>query len=173
MFRILVVCTGNVCRSPMGEGILRHLLERQGLGKEAEVRSAGTWTSQGAAASDFAVRVAGERGVRIENHRSTPLLRSLVRDADLILTMEPAHREEVLALEPQAEGKAFLLTTFADPQDGDPGGVEDPFGSDLESYRITYDEIDHLMRVAMPAVLRKIQEKAGREAAREDVGTEG
>ena len=158
MFRILVVCTGNVCRSPMGEGILKHLLAQQGLADRAEVRSAGTWGSSGAAASDFAVRAAAEHGIRIENHRSSPLRRSLVREADLILAMEPAHLEEVLVQEPEASTKAFLLTTFADPERGDPGGVEDPFGADLDSYRTTYDEVDHLLRLGLPRVLRMIQE---------------
>ena len=158
MYRILVICTGNVCRSPMAEGILKHLLSKQGLETQVEVRSAGTWASGGAAASENAVRAAAERGIRIEEHRSAPLGRSLIREADLILTLEPAHLEEVLAQEPQAENKAYLLTTFADPAGGDPGGVEDPFGADLESYRTTFNEIDHWLRMALPRILTRIQE---------------
>ena len=161
MFRILVVCTGNVCRSPMGEGILKHLLAQQGLADRVDVRSAGTWGSSGSAASDFAVRAAAEHGIRIESHRSSPLRRSLVREADLILAMEPAHLEEILVQEPDASDKAFLVTTFADAENGDPGGVEDPFGADLDSYRTTYEEVDHLLRLGLPRVLRMIQESDG------------
>jgi protein-tyrosine-phosphatase len=165
--RILVICTGNVCRSPMGEGILKNLLHRQGLGERADVRSAGTWASAGAAASPNGVAVAARHGIRIENHRSTPLSRSLIREADLILTMEPAHLEEVLALDPEAEAKTSVLTTFVDPEQGDPGGVEDPFGGDEAAYEDTFEQIDHLLRVALPKILSLI-EGAEEEARRSD-----
>lgn len=140
----------------MAEGILRALLEKQGLGGTVEVRSAGTWAGAGTAASTNAVVVAGRRGVRIENHRSAVLSPALIREADLILTMEPAHLEDVLAIAPEAEGKTFVLTTFAEAE-GDPGGVEDPFGGSVEAYEATYEQIDHLMRLALPRILREVE----------------
>jgi protein arginine phosphatase len=140
----------------MAEGILKSLLARHRVGGQVEVRSAGTWAVSGSAASTHGVAVASKHGVEIENHRSTPLSHSLIEDADLILTMEPAHVEEVLARVPEAESKTHVLTTFADPEDGDPGGVEDPFGGTEEAYEVTFGEIDHLLRVALPRILSRI-----------------
>lgn len=141
----------------MGEGILKSLIERHGLSDRVEVRSAGTWTSAGLPASAFAVSAADRNDVKIETHRSTPLNPSLIREADLVLAMEPAHLEEVLTLVPEAESKSFVLPAFADPVDADPGGVEDPIGGSEEDYVETFMEIDHWLRVALPELLSRIK----------------
>ncbi len=164
MFRILVVCTGNLCRSPMGEGVLRHLVNRQGLDGQVEVSSAGTWAAEGSAPSRYAVEAARKAGIDIHAIRSRPLARSILMESDLVLTMEPTHLEEVLAQEPEAEDRAYVVTTFADPEDGDPAGVPDPFGTNQASYEATFDELDHILRVAFPRILERVERKAAEQA---------
>lgn len=158
MTRILIVCTGNVCRSPMAEGVLRSLVAREAWGDRVDVRSAGTWAAPGAAASANAVKVAGSAGVDIENHRSTPLTRSLIQGADLILCMEPAHVEEIVHADPAAAAKTFLLTLYADAEDGARTGVDDPIGGTEPEYLKTYREIEGLLRQSLPRIAALVRE---------------
>lgn len=160
MFRILVVCTGNICRSPMGEGILRELAAEEGLGNAIEVRSAGTWAVNGSAASRNGIEVAKRHRVDIEDHRSRRLTTELIEAADLLLVMEPTHRIETLALAPKAADKTHVLTLFADPDEGDPAGVEDPIGGDADAYAQTFAEIDSLMLAAFPRIRAMVEARA-------------
>lgn len=162
MYRILVVCTGNVCRSPMAEGILRDLLEDEGLGDQIEVRSAGTWAVSGSPASENAVKVAADSGIDIEEHRSTPLSHALIQGADLILTMEPGHLEEILVHMPEARGKAHLLPSYADPEHGSPRGVDDPIGGALFAYEQTYRELHRLLTAAVRRIIPEVRAMANR-----------
>jgi len=145
----------------MGEGILRHLSIEEGLGHKIEVRSAGTWATVGSAASRNGIKVAGRHGIQLDHHRSRPCSHSLIQEADLILTMEPAHRAEILTLVPEAESKTHVLTLFADPDKGDPAGVEDPIGGDEDSYALTFAEIDSLMLAAFPRIRAMVEPGAG------------
>lgn len=104
--RILILCTGNICRSPVAEGMLRHRLE--GLGVEAKVRSAGLLHS-GQPAHTSSIELMGERGIDISRHRSYRLSEAIVRTADLVLGMAREHVREAVVLVPQAFPKAFTL----------------------------------------------------------------
>jgi protein-tyrosine phosphatase len=109
MAGILVVCTGNICRSPMAEAFLRRaLVERLSEGAPA-VRSAGVIGRAGGPAMDEAVRAAAERGADISTHVVTRLGAPLVSDADLIVTMAGEHRAEVARAVPEAADKTFTL----------------------------------------------------------------
>jgi len=138
--RILIVCTGNTCRSPLAEGILRTAAARRGL--DVTVSSAGTSAWDGAPASDGSLLVGLERGVDLNGHRARLLTPPLVADADLILVMGPHHLDQAVTL--GGAGKTHLLTAFAS------GGAEqraisDPFGGDLPVYRETADELDRVI----------------------------
>ena len=149
--RILLVCTGNICRSPLAAALLeRALTERsiEGLG----VASAGTGAWDGAPVSEGAYLVGLERGLDLSSHRARLLTRELVEDADLVLTMARHHRARVDEL--GGEGHVFVLGEYAG-RDGDEAEVSDPFGGDLDVYRDTYAELEALIQTAVERIVKE------------------
>ncbi|MGH2696766.1 MAG: hypothetical protein ACRDIW_07225 [Actinomycetota bacterium] len=108
MLRVLLVCTGNICRSPMAHGFLEERSKRL-LGGGLKVRSAGTWARAGYGATEEAVAVAAERGIDIAGHRTTTFGPDLAGWADLVITMTAEQRDEVLHAAPSATTKTFTL----------------------------------------------------------------
>ena len=109
MASILVVCTGNVCRSPIAEGMLRAALLAR-MGEDApRVRSAGTAAWEGSGAMPESVAAAAERGVDIRGHEARTMSTAMLEEADLVLGMATEHREEVARLVPAAAGRVFTL----------------------------------------------------------------
>ncbi len=136
--KLLFVCTGNTCRSPMAEAIARKFSIERGLA-DLDVASAGTSAWDGAAASDGALLVGMERRLDLGGHRSQQLSRALVDESDIILTMGPHHLERAEAL--GGRGKSYLLTAY--PTRGTTGrAISDPVGGDLDIYRATADELE-------------------------------
>lgn len=140
--RILFVCTGNTCRSPLAEALARKVIVERALA-DIEVLSAGTSAWDGAPASDGALLVGMERSLDLSPHRAQTLTRELVRDADLILAMGPHHLERVEAL--GGAGRAYLLTDFAS-RGSSSRAVNDPIGGELDLYRSTADELEEEIR---------------------------
>lgn len=130
MTSILIVCTGNICRSPMAEGFLRDGLVAR-FGEQAPtVSSAGTAGLEGQAASAGSVRAAAERGSNIEAHRARRLTAGMLRDADLVLCMAGEHRDQVAALAPAVTGRTFTLKELVRLLEA--SEASDPPGDDRE-----------------------------------------
>jgi protein-tyrosine-phosphatase len=152
--QILLVCTGNTCRSPMAEAMLRQKLQERGV-DGVSVGSAGTGAWDGAPASEGAYLVALEHGLDLSSHRARLLTRELTATADLVLTMARHHLARVEQL--GAAGKVHLLGEYGG-REGPAAEVRDPFGGDLDGYRETFDELD---RVLDAIVVRLERERLG------------
>lgn len=134
--KILFVCTGNTCRSPMAEGILRYIAKEQGL--DIEVTSAGIAVYENAYAAINSIDVMKAIDIDISDHKSNQVDKNLIEDADLILTMSSGHKYAILSKFPLYEDKIYNLLEYAYDMDKD---VADPYGGSLETYEKTRDEI--------------------------------
>lgn len=133
MHRILFVCTGNTCRSPMAEAYLK---SRSIPG--IEVKSAGVSAVNGGGATPNVKQVLEEYQIN-HNHQSTFLTQKEVNWATHILTMTSGHKEAVISYFPGAEQKTFTLNEFAHNKVG--FDIADPFGGSVDTYRATFAEI--------------------------------
>ncbi len=157
--RILFVCSGNTCRSPMAEVLAGRAARELGLAS-VEVRSAGTHATPGAPASGGARRTMQRHQGSLEGHIATDLSPDLLDWADLVLTMGPGHLLQVRML--GAGGKASLLGAFAHGHD--PGeevdeaqelAVPDPFGGEDDQYEATYQTLEKYVKAAMKRVAER------------------
>lgn len=149
--KLLFVCAGNTCRSPLAEVIARRFAIDRGM-LSLDIESAGTEAYAGAPASDGSLLVALERHLDLSQHRARPLTRSLVDDADLILGMTPHHVRRAIAL--GGEGKSWLLSDFAHEGLLEVA-VADPYGGSLDDYRRTADELAAHIRLVLDRLARE------------------
>jgi len=138
---VLFVCTGNLCRSPMAEGILKDRIERKGTGG-IRVSSAGTWGLEGEPAAKHAIDVCSDRGIDLAGHVARRLTPAMIQESDLILTMEMEHLQGVLDLAPDALGKTRMLSQYGPEETRIDREIRDPYGRPRKAYVSCFEEIE-------------------------------
>jgi RpiB/LacA/LacB family sugar-phosphate isomerase len=139
MKTILFLCTGNVCRSPMAEGLFRHAVKGRG---EFRIVSAGIGAIDGDLPTHHSVQAMREIGIDISGQRSRALTSELIRSADLILGMTHSHTDTVALLYPKAAEKTFLLREFDETLEPYEKDISDPIGSPYHIYVECRDQIE-------------------------------
>ena len=132
---ILVVCVGNICRSPTGEHLLKLFMPHK------VVDSAGVGALVGMPADKTALEVANEYGVDLSDHIAKQLTPQLCQNYDLILVMERGHINAVTNIAPEARGKTMLLSEWIEKKD-----IPDPYRQSKEAFYHAYELIEKSCR---------------------------
>ncbi|KGT95827.1 protein tyrosine phosphatase [Erwinia typographi] len=140
---ILVVCVGNICRSPTGERLLKSLLP------EKEIASAGLGALAGEAADETASSVADVHGVSLAGHIARQLTSDMCRDYDLILVMEKKHVDLVNRINPSVRGKTMLFGHWLNQQE-----IADPYKKSRDAFEAVYGILENAAQKWVNALSR-------------------
>ncbi len=151
---ILLVCSANICRSPLAEVILKQLIASRPDAGQWHIASAGIWTRPGAPAAEFSQLIAQEMGLDLSQHRSQPVSDLPVEKYDLILTMEHQQKERLLSAYRPLARRIYMLSEMV----GRIEDVPDPVGGELADYHATAK----LMKSFLSNGLEKINRTAAK-----------
>ncbi|MBE2221744.1 MAG: low molecular weight phosphotyrosine protein phosphatase [Anaerolineae bacterium] len=129
MASILIVCTGNICRSPVAAALLQDRLNKQGL-TDWQVTSVGTWALEKRGASQYSVEIMAEQGLDITEHQATMIEYDHLKKSDLVLCMESGQMEALQVEFPTQAKKIHLLSEMIDRN----YSISDPYGRAKDAY---------------------------------------
>ncbi len=152
MKRILVVCTANICRSPMVAGVLSARLAADGLADQVKVQSAGVYAMEGAKASAYGVELLAAKGIDISRHVASGVTEHDVQQADLILAMEEKHRQSLFHYSPADSYKVLLLSELANEH----FDLRDPYGYNKAAYMTTLQTIEKILDLGWQNLLTRL-----------------
>lgn len=152
--KILLVCTGNSCRSVMAGGFLKKMLAGK---SDYKITTAGTSAINGMRPTAETIQVMAEEKIDVSNFRSSFLTEEMIREADLILVMERRHKENILRRMPAAINKVHLLTEYGRLSNEDmlvDPDIPDPIGGTVDAYR----KVFAIIKESLLRVVREITE---------------
>lgn len=148
MPHILIVCTANICRSPVAEAILREQFQANAM-EGWTVSSAGTWAIASGQAADNSRILMAERGLDISGHRAKMVDAAVLARADLVLCLGKGHAEALRVEFPPEAGKIYLLSEMIDKS----YTIADPYGQDIDSYREMVKEVSMILDEGFPRII--------------------
>lgn len=154
-FTVTFVCSGNICRSPMAEGILKRIIGKTKYRERIHVDSAGTLPLPPSPAHDFAIQVCNDHGIDLQKHRSRHLNRSIMENSDLVLCMAQDHFTYMIKHFPHQMNKVALLKQWQRPHQLSIPSIADPIGHKLNFYQQTFDEIFNEIKRVLPAIFSR------------------
>lgn len=139
--KIMFICTGNICRSAMAEGMMKKLAKDNNL--DLDICSCGIYAEDGDYATYNAVEAAKYYDVNIEGHRATNIRRSKIKEMDIILCATESHKQSVLYMYPELKEKVFTMKEYAElDKNGQDMDIKDPWGYDMNVYQNCAEEIE-------------------------------
>jgi protein-tyrosine phosphatase len=155
MPNVLVVCTANICRSPVAEVLLRDRLQKRDPNTWT-VESVGTWAQVDRSAAEYSVQLMAEQGFDLTEHRARLLDETTLQTADLVLCMESGHVEAIRAEFPAYAAKVHLLSAMV----GEYYNIRDPYGQPIEAYRHMATEIASIIDSGLDRIMELAQQNA-------------
>lgn len=159
MAHILVVCTANICRSPVGEALLRDRLQKRGL-EDWVVSSAGTWAQVKRGASQYSVELMAEQGLDISAHQAQMVEAKHLATADLLLCMERGHAEALRAEFPESADKIYLFSEMV----GKKYSISDPYGRSREAYELMVTDLSDIIDQGLDKIVALAEVNAARRS---------
>ena len=157
-YRVLFVCTANVCRSPMAEGILKKQMEEQGA-QLVSVSSAGTSAVEGLPVNFMALSIATLNDINLMGHRSRPASRKLMERNDLIVAMAREHLDSLREKFPKYQDKIVLLKNYGREQPPEEADIMDPIGADGDVFRVIFSDIETEVKRIAPLIIASSMDK--------------
>ena len=154
MHSVLLVCTANICRSPMAEALLRSRLGEAAV--DWRIESAGTWALDGERAAPRAIKVLKARGIDLSQHRSRVVDPNMLSKARLVLVMEKGHKEALQVEFPRFANKVFLLSEMVD-EDFE---IKDPIGRSTADFEKTALELESIFERSLGVIAQLSEEYA-------------
>jgi protein-tyrosine phosphatase len=143
----LLVCTANICRSPMAEALWRDAARR--LGRSLPVASAGVDAQPGWPADPACVELLAERGLAMGDHRSRRFTREMAADCELVLVMEQEHARRIIAAAPALAGRVHMLGRWGE------GPIQDPYGASRNVYEDCMVRLENSVAAWLTRITRR------------------